>query len=141
MSDLGKAISITSLAFIDKVDKGGKPYILHCLHVMHKVRAFGDEVMMIAVMHDLVEDTTWTIEALRSEGFSERVLAGVEIMTHRKGVPYDEYIKIIATNEDTRAVKKEDLKHNSDITRMKGLTKKDFDRLEKYNRSYAYLDF
>ena len=143
---LGKAIAIASKEFADKTDKGGKPYILHCLHVMHKVGPDDHELMIIAVLHDLVEDTDWTFDMLRDEGFSERVLIALRLLTHypighSEGKTYDDYIKSIATNEDARKVKMEDLKHNSDITRMKGLRKKDFDRLEKYHRSYEYLKF
>lgn len=143
---LDKAISIAALAFVDKYDKGGKPYILHCLHVMHKVGPDDQELMQIAVLHDLVEDTSWTIDGLRSEGFSERVLTALKLLTHipighPEGQTYEDYIKAIATNDDARRVKMADLKHNSDITRMKGLRKKDFDRLEKYHRAYEYLRF
>lgn len=143
---LGKAIAIAAKEFADKTDKGGKPYMLHCLHVMHKVGPDDQELMAIAVLHDLVEDTDWTFEMLRDEGFSDRVINALRLLTHypighSEGKTYDDYIKGIATNEDARAVKLEDLKHNSDITRMKGLRKKDFDRLEKYHRSYEYLKF
>lgn len=138
---LGKAISITALAFVDIVDKGGKPYILHCLHVMHKVGPYDLDLMQIAVLHDIVEDTTWTFDGLRSEGFSDRVIDAVRLLTHDSKVPYDDYIKLVATNDDARKVKLEDLKHNSDITRMKGLRKKDFDRLEKYHKAYEYLRY
>ena len=136
---LGKAISITSVAFEGKKDKGGVPYILHCLYVMYKVQHLGSEVMQIGVMHDLVEDTHWTLDMLREEGFSDRVVAGVSGMTHVKGMPYMEYIKKLAPNADTREVKKEDLGHNSQITRLKGHTQKDLDRLSKYAIAYKYL--
>ena len=138
---LSKAIAIASVAFEGKSDKGGKPYILHCLHVMHKVGPDDHELMQIAVLHDVVEDTSWDFDGLKSEGFSNRVIDALKLLTHEKGVPYEDYIKGIATNEDARKVKLADLKHNSDITRMKGLRKKDFDRLEKYHRSYEYLRF
>ena len=136
---LGKAIKITAIDFGDVKDKGGKPYILHCIHVMNKVRHLGSEVMQIGVMHDLVEDTDWTLEGLKDVGFSDRVVNGVAFMTHIKGVPYMDYIKIIASNPDARAVKMADLKHNSDLTRLKGHTQKDLDRLAKYAIAFQYL--
>ena len=138
---LDKAIAIAAKEFEGKHDKGGNPYILHCLHVMHKVGPDDHELMIIAVLHDLVEDTPWTFTHLRNVGFSDRVIDALKLLTHDTDVPYEDYIKAIATNEDSRKVKLEDLKHNSDITRMKGLRKKDFDRLEKYHRSYEYLRF
>lgn len=63
----------------------------------------------------------------------------MDVLTHRKGVPYDDYIKMVAFNLDAVKVKLADLKDNSDITRLKGLSKKDFDRMEKYHRSFIYL--
>lgn len=139
MSTLAVAIDITSRAFVKKTDKGGTPYILHCLHVMYKMDEADDELRMIAVMHDLIEDTKYELDDLRDLGFSDRVIAGVGIMTHLKGVSYDAYIKLISLSDDATKVKLADLDHNSRIMRMKGLRKKDFDRLEKYFKAAAYL--
>ena len=136
---LDVAIAIAAEAFRGKNDKGGNPYILHCLHVMYQMDPLDHDLRCIAVLHDLVEDTKWTIDDLRTEGFSDRILTGIDILTHKEEMPYDDYIKLIAMYPDARKVKLADLKHNSDITRMKGLRKKDFDRLEKYHRSFAYL--
>jgi len=136
---LDKAISITAQAFEGKLDKGGTPYILHCLHVMHKVRHLGSDAMQAAVMHDLIEDTDWTLVDLHELGFNERVVTLVERMTHQEGESYDDYLDRIAVGQFSRAIKMADLKHNSDITRMKGLRAKDFERLEKYHRAYDFL--
>ena len=143
MQQLAKAISITSAAFEDKLDKGGVPYIMHCLHVMDIIGKKSDkdpELMCIAVMHDLVEDTDWTLTDLESAGFSKRVVAGVAAMTHDPHETYEEYIQVISKNPDARRVKLVDLKHNSDIHRMKSLDPKHFARLEKYHRAYAFLN-
>ena len=104
MSDLGKAISITTAAFEGKTDRGGVPYILHCLHVMNAVGG-DDELKMIAVMHDLIEDTDWTIEDIEKEGFSDRVVGGLILMTHEDGVPYEDYVKRLAIGEDEEKLK------------------------------------
>jgi len=136
---LDKAITLVSKAFEGRKDKGGKYYVLHCLYVMFQVGMDDEELMTIAVLHDLIEDTDYTIENLRAMGFSERVLAAVKALTHEDGMPYMEYIKILAMNTDARLVKREDLDHNSRILRMKGLRKKDFERLEKYFTAYEYL--
>lgn len=136
---LGKAISITAKAFEGVNDKGGHPYILHCLRVMNAMPRHDEELRCIAVLHDLIEDTLWTKEGLLGEGFSIRVAQTVQVLTHDKGVSYDDYIKIIALCPDAKLVKMADLRDNSDIMRMKGLRKKDLDRLEKYHRSYMYL--
>lgn len=136
---LDKAISIAAQAFEGKYDKGGQPYILHCLTVMKAIPEDDDELRCIAVLHDLVEDTEWTLEDLQKVGFSNRVIRGVETLTHDPEVSYDDYIKKIARYSDARKVKLADLRHNSDIMRMKGISRKDFERLERYHRSYAYL--
>lgn len=137
---LALAISIASQAFEAKIDKLGKPYILHCLRVMMNVDEMDPELQQMAVLHDVVEDCPqWTINDLRKLGFSERVLKGVELLTHKYGDSYDLYIRQISHSVDATRVKLADLRDNSDITRLKGLTKVDFDRLEKYHRAYTYL--
>ena len=139
MSNLGKMIAIVSDAFADKKDKGGKPYILHCIRVMNNLHTFDEELMTIAIAHDLIEDTDISIWDLKANGFSSRVCSAIELLTHKKEYSYDDYIKKISFNPDAVKVKLADLKDNSDITRLKGLTKKDFDRMEKYSRAYTYL--
>jgi hypothetical protein len=138
---LAKAIQIAAEAHLNQVDKGGKPYILHPLWVMDRVRHLGEDYMIVAVLHDVVEDSDWTIEKLRDEGFNPKVISALMYLTHGyfSSNNYDEYIRLIATNEIARQVKLRDLEHNSKITRLKGLRKKDFDRLEKYHRAYTYL--
>lgn len=141
MSDLGTAVAITAEAFKSKKDKGGQPYILHCLHVMNKLKYTGDEELMCAaVMHDLVEDTDYTLDDLRKLGFSRRVVDLVNVLTHRDNEDYMTYIeKIKKHGASAVSIKLNDLRHNSDITRMKGLRDKDIARIEKYHRAYAYL--
>lgn len=140
---LAKAIAIAAAAFKNKLDKGGRPYILHCLRVMNNARYINpndEDLMCIAVLHDLLEDCDdeWSAQRLRDEGFSDRVISALELLTHIDG-DYDMYIKVIAFSDDARSVKLADLVDNSDITRIKGLRKKDMDRLEKYHRAYTYL--
>jgi (p)ppGpp synthase/HD superfamily hydrolase len=137
---LSKAIRIASEAFENKYDKGGKPYILHCLHVMNEVSCLGVDAMIIAVLHDYIEDKKGTQESLTADGFSFSIIRRIFLLTHDKqSESYDEYIKRVASDKICVAIKLADLKHNSDITRLKGLTKKDFDRLEKYCKAYTYL--
>ena len=138
MNKLALAISITSKAFEDKLDKAGQPYILHCLRVMNATK--GDECVKCAsVMHDLVEDTEYTFEQLTKLGFSDKTIGLLHLVTHQKNTPYDEYIKAIAVSDEATEIKLADLRDNSDITRLKGLGKKDLDRIEKYHRAYIYL--
>lgn len=137
---LGRAIAIAAKGFQDRQDKAGEPYMLHCLRVMNNLHTRDKELQSIAILHDCVEDGVCTIDELMHEHkFSFRVLSAVDLLTHRKGVSYEDYIKGIAGNEDARLVKIADLKDNSDISRLKGLSKKDFDRIEKYHKAYTYL--
>lgn len=136
---LARAISIVALAFENKTDRGGQPYILHCLRVMNKMPKEDEELRCIAVMHDLVEDTNWTLEQLSLSGFSDRVLTGINLLTKKDDIDYDTYIQRICLNVNAIKVKLADLEDNSDITRLKGLRDKDFDRMKKYHKSYLYL--
>lgn len=138
---LGIAIALVAEAFKNKVDKQGKPYILHCLHVMNEVN---DEDKIPAVLHDYVEDCFKDYEQgfsyLRELGFNEADIACVDILTHRKNVDYiHNYIRIIGHYPRATRIKLKDLEHNSNISRLKGLTKADFDRMEKYHTAYTYL--
>jgi (p)ppGpp synthase/HD superfamily hydrolase len=135
---LAHAISIVAKAFKDRLDKGGQPYILHCLFVMYKQTTITRKI--IAILHDLVEDTDWDFDDLRAKGFGDSILVPLRLLTHDPTVKtYEEYIAEISTNEDARAVKLADLEHNSQITRLKGLTKADFAKMEQYHKAYVYL--
>ena len=139
---LAKAIKLASEVFQDTLDKGGEPYIMHCIRVMQNTGSNDNEIKCIAMLHDVLEDsniTNITASDLRVMGFSERVIKGVEMLSHNEKMSYADYIKLISTNPDTIIVKRADLKDNSDITRLKGLRKKDFDRMEKYIQAYTYL--
>lgn len=133
------AIAIAGVAFEHKFDKGGNPYIEHCLSVMNRMPKSDPEIRAAAVLHDLIEDTDWSFDDLRKEGFSERVIETVRMLTHDHTVSYDDYIRKIRTNDDARRIKLADLEDNSNITRLKGLRAKDFARLEKYCKAYVYL--
>lgn len=135
---LSEAIAITAKAFVGVKDKGGSPYILHCLTVMNGVKDLNEDVQCAAIMHDLIEDTDWTIGDLRDVGFSERVLELLSLLTH-VDVSYDTYIKQISTDKDAIRIKMADLRHNSDIFRLKGLRDKDIVRMMKYQRSFLTL--
>jgi (p)ppGpp synthase/HD superfamily hydrolase len=138
MQKLALAIAITAEAFKNKLDKGNQPYILHCLRVMNNTN--GDEcTKCAAMMHDLIEDTPITLMELSAMGFSDKTIGLLHLLTHLPHTPYDEYIKAIAVSKEATEIKLRDLEDNSNITRLKGLGKKDFDRLEKYHRSYVYL--
>lgn len=124
-------------------DKGGQPYILHCLKVMHYVKSEDLEVKAIAVGHDLIEDTFDHVHPgmmfLINRGFSDGVIHGILAMTKRPGRTYDQYKEQVKSNQDAILVKMAELRHNSDIRRLKGVERKDIDRVAKYHAFYLEL--
>lgn len=138
---LSKAIRIASVAFEGVNDKGGRPYILHCLWVMNKVRHLGDKYMIVAVLHDLLEDKRdWDATRLITEGFTFEMVGAITALTHNKKDDYMTYIKnIVANSPIATQVKLRDLEHNSRITRIKGFREEDIQRIKKYQLAYTYL--
>ena len=103
--NLGIAISIAAKGFENSLDKGGQPYILHCLRVMNSLNTNDWELNAIAVLHDCVEDGVCTVDDLIKYRFSQRVIFSIITLTHDKSVSYDDYIKKIATDKDAVKVK------------------------------------
>lgn len=120
-------------------DRGGLPYILHPLKVMHYLKSDDEELNCIAIGHDVVEDTDTSFNELRDLGFTERIINGIAALTKQNGESYEEYKAKVSANADARKVKMADLRHNSDIRRLKGVTDKDLKRVERYQRFYAEL--
>jgi len=139
MQLLAKAIALTAVEFIEKFDKAGKPYFNHCYTVMNKLVTEDEELLCIAILHDILEDAEITINDLIEYGFTERIIEAVTLLTHDKNLTYVQYIKRLAVNEDARKVKLADLQHNSDITRLKGIAEKDIARIRQYHEAYTYL--
>jgi (p)ppGpp synthase/HD superfamily hydrolase len=120
-------------------DRGGSPYILHALKVMYYLKSEDEELQVMGLGHDLVEDTGVTYAELRAMGFTERVILGIKAVTKVPGETNDEYMERIKANSDAIRVKLADLRHNSDIRRLKGVTAKDVARIEKYHKMYMEL--
>lgn len=136
---LGKVLVLATNAHAGQFDRGGKPYILHPLKVMHYLKSDDEELQCMALLHDVVEDTKTTWDDLRDIGCTERVINGVKTLTKMPGESYDQYKERVFANEDAMKVKMADLRHNTDIRRLKGITEKDITRMEKYNRFYLEL--
>jgi (p)ppGpp synthase/HD superfamily hydrolase len=111
---------------------------MHCLEVMRLANSNDEELNCIALGHDLIEDTDVTIEFLL-ENFTVRIALGISGLTKEPNSTYEEYLNGVAMNSDTILVKLCDLRHNSDIRRLKGLTEKDFERMKKYQNAYHFL--
>jgi (p)ppGpp synthase/HD superfamily hydrolase len=137
MATVEDAVSIAALAHRGQKDKAGAPYLLHPLRMM--LRMDTEAAMMAAVLHDVVEDTEWTLERLREAGFSDEVLEAVDCLTHRAGESYEEFVKRVRTNPIARQVKIADLEDNMNVRRMNQLGPKELERMEKYHRAWRVL--
>ena len=133
MNQLEKAICIALQAHEGQVDKGGKTYILHPLRLMVQMPTM--ELQIIAVLHDAVEDSTYTFDDLRTEGFSEEIIKALQALTKQDGEEYEDFIDRVAKNPLAREVKIADMKDNSDLSRIENPSEKDFERVEKYRKA------
>lgn len=135
-----KAVEIAQEAHKDQFDKGGNPYIEHPLHVASMVDKM--ELKIIAVLHDTLEDSEMTAEDLIREGFPEKIVEAIVVLTHEDGndEAYLDYIRRVSENELAAAVKKADLMHNMDMSRLHQPTEKDFKRRAKYEKAYCLLE-
>jgi (p)ppGpp synthase/HD superfamily hydrolase len=136
---LAKAISLAATSHEDQTDRSGLPYIMHCLHVMNTVESKDPEVLQVAVLHDTLEDTSVTQKILSDHGYSTEVRVALKCLTHSTSESYAQYINRVCKNRIAMLVKLADLRHNSDITRLKGITSKDFERISKYHKAYTQI--
>ena len=130
------ALQIAQKAHAGQVDKAGKDYILHPMTVASYMDT--DIEKTIAYLHDVLEDTDVTVDALRKI-FPNEIVDTLITLTHRKDESYFEYIQRVSTSKLAKKVKVADLLHNLDITRIKEPTKQDYERLEKYKKAILYL--
>jgi GTP diphosphokinase / guanosine-3',5'-bis(diphosphate) 3'-diphosphatase len=137
MSTLEHAISIAAKAHAGQVDKAGQPYILHPLRVM--LRLSTEEERIAAVLHDVVEDTSVSLDQLANEGFSKSVLAAVEALTKLPGESRMEAAVRAAENSLARTVKLADNSENMDLSRIPTPTERDFERVKEYEQVRALL--
>jgi (p)ppGpp synthase/HD superfamily hydrolase len=133
------ALKIAVNAHAGQYDKGGNSYILHPLKIMHYLRSDDHELHAIALLHDVVEDSTITYSDLEQAGMTDRIIDAVRLLTKQRGQTQSEYLSGILTNKDAMLVKLADLRHNSDIRRLKGVTEKDIKRVQKYHEMYLTI--
>ena len=137
---LDDALALAIAKFHVITDKGGQPYILHCLRVMFGVS--GSFTRQVAVMHDLVEDTDVTIDDLRRLKFADEVIEAVELVTHVGTDSYVDYVVRLKANELARQVKMADLHDNYSLGRVAYRDQhsaEDARRLQRYIMSYQFL--
>jgi hypothetical protein len=137
MPTLEDALLLALTAHRGQRDKAGAPYVLHALRVM--LRMPDEPSMMAAVLHDVVEDSAWTLDDLRQAGYPDAVVTAVDHLTRRPGEPYDGFIRRAAGDPLARRVKRADLEDNMDVRRIRRLTPHDLDRLQRYRDAWALL--
>ena len=137
MSTLERAIAIAVEAHQGQKDKAGEPYILHPLRLMLQMQSETGKI--VAVLHDVVEDTDCSLDDLRGEGFSAEVLEAVDALTKKNDDEYEEYVDSIEANPIARRVKLADLRDNMDISRISDVTERDLARLSKYHKAWLKL--
>ena len=133
-----KALKLSFEAHKDQVDKSGLPYVFHPFHLAEQMP---DELTtIVALLHDVVEDTDYAINGLREMGFPADAVDAIALMTHGKRVPYMDYVAKIKENPIARIVKLADLRHNSDLTRLSEVSEKDRERVKKYAAAIRLLE-
>ncbi len=132
-----KAIRFAFCAHAGQMDRSGIPYIMHPIHLAEQMSS--EDACVVAMLHDVLEDTDVTLEELRAEGFTETQLTALQLLTHDEAVPYMDYIRNLKENELARTVKLADLAHNSDLTRLDTVMEKDLERNRKYAEAIRIL--
>jgi len=133
-----KALALCFQAHKEQKDKGGLPYVFHPFHLAEQMT--DEKSTVVALLHDVIEDTGYTFDDLEKLGFNEEIISALKLLTHDDGVPYLEYVAAIKSNPTARAVKLADLRHNSDLNRLDEVTEEDMKRIKKYAAAIALLE-
>lgn len=132
-----KALKLCFEAHKEQVDKTGLPYVFHPFHLAEQM---DDEVSTVcALLHDVVEDTDYTLEDLSNMGFPREVTDVLALLTHDPDEPYMDYVRRISTNVTASKVKVADLMHNSDVTRLDTVDEWAEKRNLRYKEALAIL--
>lgn len=132
------ALKLAQQAHDGQLDKGNMPYIMHPIRVSE--RCMSPEAKIVALLHDVLEDSEYTAKDLRDAGFSEaEVVVPVIILTRGKNESYNEYLSNISLNRIATEVKIADLEDNMNLSRLDTVTEEDIKRSKKYLRAYEKL--
>ena len=134
---LEKAVEIAVGAHHGQRDRYGAPYIAHPIRVMQRLETPDEKI--VGILHDVVEDTNWSFEDLRGEGFPQPILDALDCVTKREGEAYEEFVRRSAGNRLATRVKLADLEDNMDLRRLPDVTEQDLPRLQKYVRAWRFL--
>jgi (p)ppGpp synthase/HD superfamily hydrolase len=134
---LEAAIALACESHRGQTDKGGRPYILHPLRLMLGFDSTSEQV--VAVLHDVVEDSSVTLEQLRELGFDSSVVDALDCLTRRRAESYDDFVDRVAGNPLATRVKLRDIQDNLDLSRLGTLNAEDLQRIAKYHRALVRL--
>jgi (p)ppGpp synthase/HD superfamily hydrolase len=137
MPTLKQALSLAKKAHNGQLDKAGESYISHPLRVMRSVETEAERI--VAILHDVLEDTRYSIRDLQRMGYKDEIVAALDALTRRKGERYQRFIRRAGKNPLARRIKIADLEDNMDIRRLKTLKPSDLRRLAKYHRAWLLL--
>lgn len=135
--NLEDALALAARAHAGQLDKAGQPYILHPIRVM--LRLTDPRERIVAILHDTVEDTDITMEALRALAYPEEILAALDSVTRRADESYEDFVERSGANDIGRRVKLADLADNMDLRRLPQVKDSDANRLERYQRAWQAL--
>ena len=135
-----KALKLCFEAHKEQKDKSGLPYVFHPFHLAEQME--DEESTVVALLHDVAEDTDYTLEDIAAMGFSRNVMEALALLTHDEAVPYMEYVKALRNNLIARRVKLADLRHNSDLSRLDAdqIDEKALARVKKYADAIKLLE-
>ena len=133
-----KALKLCFKAHKRQKDKSGMPYVFHPFHLAEQMVT--EETTIVALLHDVVEDTRYTFRHLEKMGFEKPIIEALRLLTHNDGSKYMEYVAKIKNNPIAKAVKLADLRHNSDLSRLDSVDNKAIERRQKYLAAIEYLE-
>lgn len=133
-----KALRLCFEAHKGQVDKSGMPYVFHPFHLAEQMK--DENSTVVALLHDVVEDTNLTFDDLRAFGFENDIMEALMLLTHEDDIPYLTYVAAIKRNPIARAVKLADLQHNSDLSRLDIVDEKALNRKAKYTEAILLLE-
>lgn len=112
-------LALTKERHAGQVDKAGAPYIDHVLRVADRLKPCLP-LQIIALAHDLIEDTKTTLEELEALGMTEAMVRAVDVLTKksRKVQTHAQYRQGVFGNLRACVVKLADLDDNMDLARL-----------------------
>ena len=138
MIEIEQAIIIAAKAHNGQLDKGGQPYIFHPLRVMMAAETIDEKI--VAILHDVIEDSAMTVDDLREQGVTDDQIAALLCLTKQTGEDYMNFIRRVMENPLARKVKICDIKDNMKLDRIPNPNHEDYRRVEKYRAALAVLE-